>query len=149
MRHGKTEDGFGKDDFERELMPRGREEVREAAKKLAAAGYLPGEIIASPAFRAAITAHISSHVFDISTTDIRFEASLYMNGAEAYVQKANDSAHETVLVIGHNPYVGELAYIFSKNQLHSFPTSAIAVFEFDGPIGVNTPHKLLWSHTRN
>jgi phosphohistidine phosphatase len=148
MRHGKTEDGFGKDDFERQLIQRGREEAKEAAKALAEAGYFPNSIIASPAFRAAITAQIVAHEFDMMLSDIQFEAGFYMNGMEPYLQTANDCNSETVLLIGHNPHIGELAYIFSKNQLPNFPTSAMAVFEFDGPISMNTPHKLLWSHTR-
>lgn len=146
MRHGKAADGFEyKDDFERPLELRGRIEVEEAAKKLKTEGIIPDVILASPAFRTSITARIVAEVFGIQAIDIDYQSSLYMSHESHYLNAMNSHENKTVMIVGHNPFVGEFALQFSGYKIHGFPTSSIAAFEFDSiPISGNSKCKTLY-----
>lgn len=150
MRHGKAADGFEyNDDFDRPLVQKGKDEVKIAANRLMEAGFTPDTIIASPAFRTAGTARIVADVFNIPAEEIQFEASLYNSRLSAYFHAINNSDKETIMLVGHNPFVGEIAQMCSKYALMHFPTSAVAAFEIPkGSLELNFDATLLWSDLR-
>ncbi|MCC7297126.1 MAG: histidine phosphatase family protein [Bacteroidia bacterium] len=147
MRHGKTEDfSDSGEDFERILVQRGRIEVAEAAIALKSSALHPQIILASPAFRAAATARIVANILGIQ---IEYWASLYMGSIQTYIDTVNKHDMKSILVVGHNPSVGELAMQFSGYHFKNYPTSTLAGFEFQNQnISLDSKAKLVFEHIR-
>lgn len=141
LRHGKAErESSSGDDFGRRLTPRGQRESAAMAETLAEMGFSPDVALVSGAARTCDTWAAAQDCFP--KAEARFEDALYL--AEAgVVRRFVDQAGEakTVLVVGHNPGLQELAVkllveggaprsLISKAQ-SQFPTAAAAVFIFD------------------
>lgn len=135
MRHGKAADYNEYDsDFERPLVRRGKEEVKEAVEKLKSAGISPDVIIASPAFRTAMTARIAADVFSLNTENIVYSSGLYMGSEAAYLTAASESNGNVILIAGHNPATGNLAMHFGAGKIIGYPTSSVSVFRFSDSV---------------
>jgi len=150
MRHGKAADGMQyTDDFERPLEPRGKTEVLESAKTLRQEGIIPDVILSSPACRAASTARIVAEVFGIDPSLIVYHAPLYMSDIEVYVFILNLFKGKSVLLVGHNPFIEELAAIYTNHGVIGCPTSSAIVFEFpEGEITLNSSPKTIFVNLR-
>lgn len=148
LRHGKAADaGDFEDDFERPLVLRGRAEVQKACLGLYKQGIKPAVILASPASRTASTARIAAQLANIPLTGIRFEAEVYSGRASNYLDAINAVDADVVMIVGHNPTIGELAMRFG--EVHSFPTSAIVAVKFETSLlELDTKGKLLYSDLR-
>jgi phosphohistidine phosphatase len=134
LRHGKAEaDAPSGRDFDRALTDRGRRDAALIARILDEAGLAPDLVLVSPAARAAQT----------------WEA------AAAFFPKARaveGAAAGTVMVVGHNPGLGQLAAWLAQEarsgearvQLaQGFPTAAAAVIAFSPPaVELFTPKTL-------
>lgn len=131
MRHGKAADIADYDtDFDRPLVKRGKEEAALAAEKLKIIGIVPDTIIASPARRTQDTARSVCKAFGKKDNDFITEVSLYGGGAYDYLKAIGNVSGKTVMIIGHNPDIGNLAIHFSNGAIASYPTSACAAFRF-------------------
>jgi phosphohistidine phosphatase len=131
MRHGKAADIADYDtDFDRPLVKRGKEEAALAAEKLKIIGIVPDTIIASPARRTQDTARSVCKAFGKKENDFITEISLYGGGSYDYLQAAGKAPGKTIMVIGHNPDIGNLAIHFSNGEINAYPTSACAAFRF-------------------
>jgi phosphohistidine phosphatase len=142
FRHGKAEpDSESGDDFDRRLAPRGVRESAAMGEKLAEMGFAPQVALISPAARTRGTWDAACGSFPAAET--RFDDHLYHadSGAiRAAAEKAGNGV-ATVIVVGHNPGLQELAVrllveghapagLIARAQRH-FPTAAAAVFLFD------------------
>ncbi|MDB5444876.1 MAG: sixA [Phenylobacterium sp.] len=142
FRHAKAEtDAPSGDDFDRPLAARGRREAHEMAEQLAALGFRPGLAVVSPALRTRETWEALNEALPGGA--VRFERELYNADAGA-IRKLAERAGEgqgTVIVVGHNPGLQELALrllleadapaAFLARVQRAFPPAAAAVFRID------------------
>jgi phosphohistidine phosphatase len=110
FRHAKAEPrGAGMDDFDRPLAERGRADAALMGQVLAREGLVPDLALVSPARRASETWICAREAFPAAKAELRRD--LYNAGPETIreaVEEAADAA-DTVLVVGHNPGLHELA----------------------------------------
>lgn len=142
LRHGKAEsDSDSGDDFDRPLAPRGIRESADMGARLADMGFQPQVALVSPAARAKGTWEAAQAAFP--GTETRFLDHLYHADSETIRRAAQDAGRDaaTVMMVGHNPGMQELAVrllqegsapagLVAKAQ-RNFPTAAAAVFLFD------------------
>jgi len=141
FRHGKTEArAAAGGDFERRLTERGRSDSTLMGAVLAAAGYAPNLALVSPAARARETWDLARLAFP--TAEVRFCQGLYdATPEEVAAEIAGAGSGDTVMVVGHNPSLQELAvnlvaenggrYLDIDRLSAAFPTAAAAVFGID------------------
>ena len=135
-------------DHERALSKRGRAAAKAMAKHLEREKMAPDVVLCSTAVRAKET--LDPIAKRLRPAKVVFEAGVY-EGAQRKLWKyllAVPEPVQTVLMIGHNPglrdLASELADAGSLNQLPSsegkFPTGALASFSFDGMWKDLQPH---------
>ena len=127
MRHAKAGELPGGPDEERALRGRGRHAAAAAGGWLRHRGFVPDQVICSPARRARQTWHYASAELPggvAATNDPR----LYHAGAAELLGIIAGTAAEvgTLMYVGHNPAAAELAAGLTGQEL-PFPTAAIAV----------------------
>jgi phosphohistidine phosphatase len=141
MRHGKAEPS-GRTDFERELAKRGHGDSSDTGAWLARQGFHPDHALVSAARRTIDTweSVASGGGFDVEPS---FSQVLYGAGPETaldLVRESPDDAYR-VIVVGHNPTMAYLASLLDDGEgdpavasemLSGYPTSAVALFDFDG-----------------
>lgn len=145
IRHAKTQAALpGMSDFERPLTQRGENNAPEMAERLLQQGLTPSRILSSPAVRAISTARLMSPKFDIPTHHIVEDATLYHADPQTMVAAiARTPADvQTLVLVGHNPGISELAAMISDARIEHLPTCAVvavdlsvndwAAFEADG-----------------
>lgn len=140
MRHAKTEPWYpGGGDESRALLPRGKRDAKLVGAELRARGWVPDMVLVSSARRTRET-WTELHDFMPEARHSVIEA-LYLAGTSAL--EAAIGAHdknETLMVLGHNPGIHDLAGGLSSrggsvNQHAAFalatkmPTAAVALFE--------------------
>jgi phosphohistidine phosphatase len=142
LRHGKAEpDSASGDDFDRRLAPRGVRESADMAAHLADLGFVPQVALVSPAARTRGTWDAVSPSFP--GAEVRFLDELYHaeSGVIRGAAEQLGAQAKTVIVVGHNPGMQELAIrllqegsapagLVGRAQ-RNFPTAAAAVFLFD------------------
>ncbi len=134
LRHAKAAaDNPQFDDHERALAGRGIEDAPKMAEALIVRGYVPDLILCSSARRAQESCH---HILGVLGTEIptRVVPNLYLATDETILSivRGADGTANSVLVIGHNPGMEELASeLGNQGVVPKFPTTAFAVFEFD------------------
>lgn len=142
MRHAKAVRAPGMTDHDRPLAGRGRTDAVLVADWLQAHGFAPDLVIASDSARTRETMNIVLPRFS-PLPAARLEPGLYLAEAEEILAVAQTApAPETLMLIGHNPGIAELAVALTgvgepedvRRIAASFPTSAAAILEFDGPL---------------
>jgi phosphohistidine phosphatase len=141
MRHSKAEQS-GPSDVERELSDRGLVDAVEAGQWLANRGIEPDLALVSAAVR---TQQTWEGVAEGAGWDLEgtVEDSLYEGGPESVLDVIRDvdDAIRSLVVVGHNPTMASLATLLDDGEgdeeagneiAVAFPTSALAVFEYDG-----------------
>jgi phosphohistidine phosphatase len=135
LRHAKSswkEQGLA--DHDRPLAPRGRRAARALARHLRDE---PELVLCSTARRARET--LAGIEPALGRSEIRLEPELYGAGPAALLERLREiSAHVgSVMVIGHNPGLQELALLLARDgstELGAkFPTGALATLAFRGP----------------
>ncbi|MGR4862203.1 SixA phosphatase family protein [Caulobacter sp. LARHSG274] len=142
MRHGKAEQHAASGgDFERALAPRGQGDAALMGKMLAQAGLAPDLALVSSARRTRQTWEAVAPAFPAARAEFRRD--LYHAEAQDVLAAIRDDApdHGTVMAVGHNPGLHELALRLAMGgpadpaQLArlrgKFPTSTVAVFTID------------------
>jgi len=140
LRHAKSDwSAPGARDRDRPLSPRGREAAPKMGAYMARHALVPDLIVASPATRVAETLEHLLPAFR-QAPKIRRDDRLYETGANTLldvIKEAPKSAH-SLLLVGHNPGIAELAALLmasgdveARQQLiEKFPTAALAVIDF-------------------
>ena len=127
LRHTKSSwDEESLSDYDRPLAPRGLRDGKRLARHFANENVRPDVVLCSSARRAQETLAQVAH--SLGTPSVRMLDELY--GADVadvlgFVRDLDD-AYRSVLVIGHNPCVAELAQTAEK-----FPTGALATLRWD------------------
>jgi phosphohistidine phosphatase len=142
LRHAKAVRAHEADSDEaRGLTGRGRRDAAAAGVAMASAGLKPTLALVSSSERTRQTAAYGLADFGLET---RFEDALYHAAPESLWDAFSASDAESVVIVGHNPGIGELV---SKlvHQAHDgsklarefsghFPTAAFAAFEIKGEL---------------
>jgi len=139
IRHAKAEPAVGRDDYERRLTDRGREDARRVAMALAARKMLPDVLIHSGAPRAKETAEIFAAAWP-RKVELEEEPGLYDATQSMLFARARalPDSRARVGLVGHNPGLGELAvslvgsgaYEELRRMAAKYPTSAVAALDF-------------------
>ena len=142
LRHGKAEpDSKSGDDFDRRLSPRGARESAEMGAHLADMGFRPDLALISPAARTRETWEAMQESFP--DAEVRACDELYHAEADVIRRTAEqaDGEAKTVMVVGHNPGLHELALTLLAEgdapsgliakATRAFPPGAAAVFLID------------------
>ncbi|HTF50683.1 MAG TPA: histidine phosphatase family protein [Pseudonocardia sp.] len=138
LRHAKSSwDDPALADHDRPLAKRGRRAAELIGEHLRAAGLRPGLVICSPSRRTRETLELLS----LDGPEVRLEDAVYEASEEelATVVGGLPEAVQSVLLIGHNPSMGDLAgWLSGQDRTEAasrlrekFPTGALAVFETD------------------
>ena len=132
LRHAKAESvsSTGRD-FDRGLTERGHRDAAIMGRVLAQAGYVPDRVLVSSARRALETWEGAAPAFPAAQAEE--DRALYLATREQLEEAAREGlASGSVMIIGHNPGLHELALMLAgagPDRLDSFPTAAAAVFE--------------------
>ncbi|MGI9435609.1 MAG: SixA phosphatase family protein, partial [Geminicoccaceae bacterium] len=142
LRHAKSSwDRTDLDDFDRPLSPRGRAAAPVIGRHVSHEGFWPDLVLCSPAERARQTWELVSAEWDQADKPrpprLEVRSSLYMAMPAELLSTLSNVADEimSVMVIGHNPGLGQFANRLVRNgqpQLRTimakkFPTAALAV----------------------
>jgi phosphohistidine phosphatase len=140
LRHAKSERSQpGGRDQDRVLTDRGRADAPKLGAYMVRHALKPDLAVVSPSTRTRETWALVAAAFD-SAPPVDYEDRIYEASAEAILQviKETDPKIGTLLLIGHNPGLQELAAILvaagdveARQRLkEDFPTSALAVIDF-------------------
>lgn len=113
-------------DYDRPLAPRGLRDGKRLARYIARANLRPDVVLCSSARRAQETLAQIAH--SLGTPTVRMLDELYAADVADVIELVHglDDAKTSVLVIGHNPCIAELAQTTEK-----FPTGALATLRWD------------------
>lgn len=142
LRHGKAlSDSESGEDFDRPLAPRGLAEAAAMGATLAARGFAPDLVLVSAAVRTRETWAAVAPAF--GSAEVRFEDLLYHADARALIRFVVTVGEPfgTVMVVGHNPSLHELASGLMRQAgapgetqarvQRQFPPAGAAVFDLD------------------
>ncbi|MEY4243597.1 MAG: phosphohistidine phosphatase SixA [Verrucomicrobiota bacterium] len=121
LRHGKAEDHHPNGDFSRALTEKGREQARNAARFLEAAGELPEIVLASPLVRAQQTAEefCKSANLPKPITQIWLSCGCSPRTALSELSLYRDS--KRVMIVGHEPDLSSLIESLTAAEDCSIP----------------------------
>ena len=134
LRHGKSSwDDAMLDDFHRPLAPRGLRDVPEMGRRLARRGQLPDLIVSSTAVRALSTARAVARELGYRQADIVETPSLYHASPMEMLSiiRQTPAGIGTLMVVGHNPGMTELANLLGGVRLDNMPTAGMLCVESD------------------
>jgi len=132
------------DDLERPLLEKGIKRCRKIMALLPDKMAAPDLILSSPAVRALQTARIIAGTLHYDPSRIRVDRTLYYGDADRIRNLFFDLPAEarSVMLIGHNPSMTNLANMFLNDHLEWLPVSAILALRFktsDWLKALNTP----------
>ena len=113
LRHAEAATAGSGGDAQRELTRQGRKDAKIAAAALDRMGEVVDVILTSPLVRARQTAEIAAKVLD---AEVREEDALAPPGdarrLRACLQALGEDGRQTIVVVGHNPYMEEMLSIY-------------------------------------
>jgi phosphohistidine phosphatase len=141
VRHAKAEQS-AESDLARRLIDRGRADAEAAGRWLAGEDVVPDRVLVSAAPRARETweAMASGGGWSVEAD---LDEGLYSAGPDTALDLIRRTPPDTavLVVVGHNPTMAQLAQLLDDGEgdpeacsamATGFPTSAVAVFEYDG-----------------
>jgi phosphohistidine phosphatase len=134
LRHAKSSwDDNQLDDHDRPLNGRGRRAAAQLGRYLNEQGLAPAQVLCSSAVRARQTLELLQLA---GRPRILVETELYGASAGELIDRLRrvDDAVDSVMVIGHNPGIHDLAVTLSADAegIPSFPTAALAELTLPG-----------------
>ena len=130
LRHAKaSRDDPSLKDFDRPLNHRGEDDAKLMGRYLRNEKLVVDAVVSSPAKRALTTTELFLKAADISL-EPALEDRIYEAGLPQLLRIVSEmkSAHQTVLLIGHNPGFEELAESLTGQYIR-LPTAALAVID--------------------
>ena len=133
LRHGKSDWSGDEPDVDRPLAPRGRRQAPEAGRWLERRLAPPDLAVVSPARRARDTWALAGAELTVPP-HVRVEDTVYAAGVGDLLQVVAGLPDDvrTVVLVGHNPGLEELAHVVTGTWV-PMPTSALAVIDLAGP----------------
>jgi len=140
LRHAKAERAEpGARDHERALTARGRNDATRIGAYLAGHKLIPDLALVSTSTRTRETWRLAAQAFSASVP-VKYDERIYNGGPADILQsiRNTDSALRSLLVVGHNPGLHELAVLLTaageidlrQRLKEEFPTAALAVIDF-------------------
>jgi phosphohistidine phosphatase len=149
LRHAEASRGKpGGADFDRPLSERGRRDAAALGTRMHAAGYRPAFVLCSGALRARETWSLVAHALGEPRAGEMFMRELYRGDATDYRNLIGAApAGGPLLVVGHNPMIGEFAATFVRSGdpaalsivSSGFPPGGLAVVDFAVPLSRIAP----------
>ncbi|GAB3745308.1 SixA phosphatase family protein [Nocardiopsis nanhaiensis] len=133
MRHAKAENGYGVADYDRKLTDKGRGQAEQVGRLLAERGYEPDHVLCSAAKRTRETLDGVLAVMNIGP-EVDYTDAAYLAGPDSLLELVNyvDADARTVLVVGHNPAVAQVAASFVGSEaLVAYSPATVAAVELD------------------
>ena len=121
-------------DSARPLLERGERDARRIGERLRPHYGKPDLIVASPAARALQTAQLVAGALDYARADIVLDRELYLAEPRTLLEiiASQDARLETLLVVGHNPGLSELALeLLPAFAVDDLPTAAVVAVHYD------------------
>nr|WP_042195721.1 histidine phosphatase family protein [Kibdelosporangium sp. MJ126-NF4]CEL22182.1 Phosphohistidine phosphatase SixA [Kibdelosporangium sp. MJ126-NF4]CTQ92963.1 Phosphohistidine phosphatase SixA [Kibdelosporangium sp. MJ126-NF4] len=132
LRHASAANALDLADVQRPLTPLGRTEATKVGRDLAA--VRPQHVLCSPALRTRQTWDQVRAELD-TQPEVAFDPSIYLGSVDTLRELVwqTDEDISTLLLIGHNPAVHELAWTLLGDQApQRFPPASLAAVTFDG-----------------
>ena len=140
LRHASSEKAEpGMRDFDRALNERGRKDAAKIGAYMAHHALLSDRVIVSPARRARETWEHVSEAFPVAPP-VDYDNRLYEGGPDAIlaVIRENDPSIGSLLIIGHNPGLHEIARLLiaagdveARERLNEgLPNAGLAIIDF-------------------
>jgi phosphohistidine phosphatase len=140
LRHAKAERSRpGESDHERVLASRGRGDAPKVGAYMVRHAFMPDLVLVSTSARTRETWELAATAFE-EVPPARFDKRIYEAGAQAILKVIKDTGPQvgTLLVVGHNPGLQELAMhlvaVSESDALlrlkEEFPTSSLALINF-------------------
>ena len=131
----------GERDLDRALDGDGRQEAEKIAGIMVVNGFIPAQVLCSPARRCVETWEIVEKRFALRIP-VRFSVELYAKDHEDYVDLIASAAGPSVMVIGHNPMMDDTARAlvcrsgatFDGPLAGGYPTGGLAIVDLPGPM---------------
>ncbi|MCA0272274.1 MAG: histidine phosphatase family protein [Proteobacteria bacterium] len=136
-RHAKSSwDDPAMADHDRPLNARGTRAALELGHWLHSRGYEPDEVLCSGALRTRETWSVAAAAPLEVTPRIKFLDNLYHAGPDVMLAVLRRATGDCVMMIGHNPGIGELAQRLvsrapSRPDFLKYPTAATLVVDFE------------------
>jgi len=134
LRHaaaGASKDGS---DERRPLSSEGIRQARETGRRLAARSVRPDRIMTSPADRAIETAAIVAEILKTDESRVIMDDRIYEASEAGHlirVIREFDDPDDVVLLVGHQPVLGELTGALCPSFSSSFPRAGAACLMLD------------------
>lgn len=138
MRHGHAQDAII--DSERELSPRGIDEVIKTAQKVSKLNLNIKNVFHSTYKRAIQSALIISNELKLSVPEVK--TGLLPNDSIQTVANELFATEEPTLFVGHMPFMSDLLYELTKESIN-FETAEIVAIEKK-----NHDFKLIWRSSK-
>lgn len=125
FRHAKSSwDDDSLDDYDRPLNARGKRDAPVMADRLRHAGIRPSLILSSPAKRAWSTAKKIAREISYPVEFLQREKGLYLASRSRLLDIINDQdvGFNSILVVGHNPGLTDLANYLVPDVTDNLPT---------------------------
>ena len=129
-------------DADRQLTPGGERQAADAGRWLADAGVRPDLVVGSPARRTRQTWDLLGPALPGAPRPVLDER-LYEGTLESLLEVVRATAADvgTLVVVGHNPPVGQAAHVLpaERARLDGFPPGSVAVLASGGPFAALRP----------
>ena len=135
VRHAKSDwADAGLSDHERPLNSRGKKDAPRMAKAAAEQTVAPDIIVSSSAKRAITTAKAFAKEFNYSENNIDVRDDVYSADWRSclnIINSINDSDCRVAMLVGHNPFITELADRLTRQSFGNVPTCGVIMIDFD------------------
>ncbi len=134
VRHAKSDWTLpGQKDIDRPLLPKGVKRTEKIIQYLLKKQVMPGLILSSPAVRALQTAKQIASGIGYPEKKIQIEKTIYASNEDMLLDLifAADDRLDSIMMVGHNPEITNLANLFLASPVEWLPTTAVASLTFD------------------
>lgn len=128
MRHAKSDwNNELLSDFDRPLNNRGMKDAPRMARWMGNTNLVPNLIVSSPALRAKQTASEIIDELKIPDESVVFDRRMYLASTETLLQiiRETDPACKTLMIVGHNPGLENLALDLCKTEIPMNPSGSL------------------------
>lgn len=136
LRHAKSSwKDMSQDDFDRPLNKRGKRDAPLMAQKFKERELVPDLILSSPAVRTKLTTEEFVYGLggggDEGGSILKYVSQIYEAHYQALLQllRQQEDIYQSILLVGHNPGLTDLANYFSFEYIENIPTTGIICFD--------------------
>lgn len=135
LRHAKAvPGGFDQNDYDRPINTKGRNGAKLVMQHLLKNNIKPETIITSSAVRAYQTSTVVVEELGLNPAIVNAHDKLYdfigVGDIQDYLLEVSPTIN-TVMFVGHNPWISSMCERFSKKFYQILPTSAAVVIDFE------------------